>query len=131
MPYAPMHVCNHPGCPALVPRGTRRCPPHAKAYDLRRGSAQARGYDSRWATFSRRWRDRFPLCGMRRDGQLHAEHSVCVQEGVVTPAQCVDHIFGHQDDPQRLRFYDEDRLQSLCLRCNNRKRATEEGGFGR
>jgi 5-methylcytosine-specific restriction endonuclease McrA len=68
---------------------------------------------------------------MRADGQLHAEHSQCVQEGRVEAAQCVDHIFGHHDDPGHLRFYDEDRLQSLCLRCNNRKRALEEGGFGR
>jgi 5-methylcytosine-specific restriction protein A len=75
----PMHFCATPGCPAILPRGTTRCPAHARQYDLQRGSAKERGYDSRWNKFSRDWRKRHPLCGERADGQRHAEHSLCVQ----------------------------------------------------
>ena len=117
MPTTPLRACLEPGCAALVVRG--RCSTHAKAYDRRRGTAAARGYDAGWTAFSKAWRQRFPLCGMRADGQLHAEHSVCVQEGRDTWAECVDHIVSMANGGEK---YDETNLQSLCLRCNNRKR---------
>ncbi|OFV90129.1 MAG: hypothetical protein A3H95_13885 [Acidobacteria bacterium RIFCSPLOWO2_02_FULL_64_15] len=126
-PYAPKRPCLEPRCPNLT-EGGGRCAQHARAYDLQRGSAKARGYDSAWAKFSKNWRQRFPLCGMRRDGQLHAEHSQCVQEGRTSPAACVDHIVSMANGGAQ---YDESNLQSLCLMCNNRKRVTHDGGFGR
>jgi len=119
-----------PRCPNLIDRGAlyNRCPEHARAYDLQRGSPQERGYTSTWAKVSKSWRLRFPLCGMRRDGQLHPEHSQCVQEGRFTPAECTDHIVSMKNGGAQ---YAEENLQSLCLRCNNRKRVTHDGGFAR
>jgi len=129
MPYAPAHPCNWPGCGALVQHGRPRCPAHERQYDLRRGSAKDRGYDSKWARFSRDWRKRFPLCGMRADGQLHTDAgSECARTGRPTFAQCVDHIVPMKRGGSQ---YDPSNLESKCLRCNNRKRALEEGGFGR
>ena len=103
-------------------------PEHARSYDLRRGTAQERGYTSNWAKVSKAWRHRFPLCGMRVDGQLHPEHSKCVKEGLMTPAECVDHIVSMRNGGAQ---YDESNLQSLCVRCNSRKRVLVEGGRGR
>src|SRR5262249_3414263 len=94
MPNAPKRPCLVPGCPKLIDRGAvyGRCPEHASRYDSARGTAPERGYTREWAKVSRLFRQRFPLCGMRADGQLYQEHSRCVQEGRFTTAQCVDHI---------------------------------------
>lgn len=111
-----MKLCANPACSVLVDRG--RCAACARTADRQRGTAQARGYDSRWATYARQWRQRYTLCGMRADGQLYAEHSRCVQQGRVQTAECVDHIVplsrgGAQYDPHN--------LQSLCVACNTAK----------
>ena len=58
---------------------------------------------------------------MRADGELHAEHSRCVQANLTTPAECVDHVDGHARADDRQTFYDEARLQSLCMTCNRLK----------
>lgn len=126
MPNAPRRRCLTPGCAALVPAG--RCAAHAQAYDQRRGTAQARGYDSRWARISRAWLAQFPLCGMRADGRRHAEHSRCTQEGRRVAAQCTDHIRAMRLGGAPL---DRANLQSLCRRCNTVKGIALEGGFGR
>jgi 5-methylcytosine-specific restriction enzyme A len=130
MPMAPKRPCRQPGCGALVGRDAPhgRCPAHAQAYDHRRGTAAERGYDGAWAAFSRTWRQRFPWCGMRADGQLYAEHSHCVQQGRRTPAACVDHIRAMQAGGPR---FDPQNLQSLCADCNRRKNIALEGGFAR
>lgn len=39
-----MRPCLEDGCPRPVPRGTTRCPAHARARDRARGTRQARGY---------------------------------------------------------------------------------------
>jgi len=120
---APPHIC--PRCRVLV---LGRCPTCATARERARGSAHARGYTSAWADYSRRWLARFPLCGMRRDGQLHAEHSQCVQRGLETPATCTDHIQALRAGGAR---FDGANHQSLCGDCNRRKNIQFEGGFGR
>jgi 5-methylcytosine-specific restriction enzyme A len=123
-------ACNAHGCPNLIDRTALygRCPEHARQYDQARGTAQERGYDARWARFSKLWRKRFPLCGMRADRQLHADHSQCVQAGLMTPAECVDHLISMRNGGAQ---YEESNLQSLCNRCNSRKRITHDGAFGR
>lgn len=126
-----MATCVERGCPELVDRG--RCPKCAKAYDLRRGSASARGYDRRWAAASRAFRLRFPLCGMKADGTTDMVNSWCAREGLVTATQCVQHIEPFdprlgQADP---RFWDQANWLSSCQQCNNRRRAIEPGAFGR
>ena len=44
--------------------------------------------------------DRFPLCKM------------CQESGIITPANTVDHIIPHENDP--ILFWDTDNFQSLC-----------------
>jgi 5-methylcytosine-specific restriction enzyme A len=127
MPMMPARRC--PTCHELVT--ARRCPTCVRRGDTRRGTAHERGFTSRWARFSRQWRDRYPLCGMRADGRLHGEHSLCVQAGREVPAECVDHVDGHSRPDDRETFYDPTRLQSLCLDCNRSKAIRLEGGFGR
>lgn len=41
---AASRVCPRPGCPAIIPAGQRYCPTHAREYEARRGTRQARGY---------------------------------------------------------------------------------------
>lgn len=43
-----MRVCAEPGCPDLIPAGTRdgRCATHRRAKDKARGTRQERGYDA-------------------------------------------------------------------------------------
>jgi 5-methylcytosine-specific restriction protein A len=85
----------------------------ARAHD--RPSAAARGYDGTWAIIAKHWLRAHPLCGERRDGQLHAEDSLCVQRGDRHPADCVDHIRPLTAGGARI---DPANLQSLCTRCN-------------
>lgn len=131
MPAALLHACPGDGgrCSELVEHG--RCKRHQRQQEQRRGSAASRGYDWRWTQFSRRWLARWPLCGMRADGQLHAENSRCVRAGIVTQAQCTNHIDGHSRADDRETFMNADRLESLCLACNSLQAIEREGGFGR
>lgn len=108
--------CAAPGCAAIVARG--RCPAHAQEQDVARGTAQARGYDSRWAAYSKAFRRAHPLCGQRHDGTLDPTHSRCLQHGQLTPAECVDHIVPLSRGGAR---YDPSNHQSLCLACNTAK----------
>lgn len=126
-----MPVCLEPRCPVVVESG--RCHAHAKGYDLRRGSATARGYDRRWQRVSQAFRVRFPLCGMRADGTMDTANSWCAKEGRATPNECVQHI--EPFDPSRgqadPRFWNQANWMSSCQQCNNRRRALEPGAFGR
>ena len=119
-PSAARRVCAEPRCPALAEVGKARCRTHLRAYDRRRGTARERGYDSAWTAFSKKRLQRLPVCGMRADGQLYADHSLCVQEGRTVAAQCTDHILSMRNGGAK---YDEANLQSLCHSCNARKRA--------
>jgi 5-methylcytosine-specific restriction protein A len=121
MPSTSLRPCAQPRCPTLTTTG--RCPAHQKERqrqaDQRRGTAQARGYDYRWALFSAAWRKRFPVCGMRADGQVHVEHSACAQQGRLTTVDLVtDHITPLAQGGAK---FDEANLQTLCLACNTRK----------
>jgi 5-methylcytosine-specific restriction enzyme A len=104
-----------------------RCDDCNRKKEQQRGTSRERGYTSQWDAFSVIWRKRYPLCGMRADGQLYTEHSLCVQQGLTVLAQCVDHMDGHARVDDRATFYNEERLQSLCLRCNTVK---EQRGHG-
>ena len=83
-------------------------------HEVVRASAKERGYDWRWAKYSR-WRLRQP------------EHCLCVMCG--RPAQCTDHIVPFRGD-EELKW-NENNLQSLCKRCHDQKTAREDGAFGR
>ena len=111
--------CAEPGCSAIVSSG--RCPEHARAADLARGSRQARGYTNRWARRAAMFRARYPLCGMRPNGRPPVM-SQCFDERRVTVATQVDHVVPHRGD--RVLFWDEfDNWQALCASCGARKSA--------
>lgn len=76
-----------------------------------------KGADSaRWDKISRRYRVRHPLCRM------------CQHEGVVTLANCVDHIIPHKGN--RSLLFDMNNLQSLCFNCHNsRKQRVDVHGY--
>ena len=112
MPSGPRRPCRSYACAALVTSGY--CPEHQplqSQVDAKyRGSAQARGYDSRW----RKLRDwviaREPVCRL------------CAQAGRVRPADLVDHIrplaAGGTHHPTN--------LQPLCRRCHAAKTADDQ-----
>jgi 5-methylcytosine-specific restriction protein A len=116
VPVVTLRPCAAPLCPALVTKG--RCPAHAKQQDRARGTAQQRGYDSRWASYSRQFRQEHPTCGERWDGVLDPTHSKCLQQGRMTPAECVDHIVPVSRGGS---FWAPSNHQSLCVACNTAK----------
>ena len=70
-----------------------------------RPNFRARGYTARWDHMAARFKQRYPLCGMRPDGRPPVM-SRCHDEGRVTPAYAVDHglgeIVGHAIAADRL-----------------------------
>ena len=128
MPTRPLAPCATPLCSGKATiRG--RCPGCAGRYDRSRGTAHQRGYTTRWSRAAAAFRRKFPLCGMRVDGQQHGEHSRCTREGIVTAGQAVDHIRPHKGSDTL--FWDRSNWQTLCQTCHAVKTATEDGGFGR
>lgn len=119
-----MKTCAQPGCPVLVRKG--RCQEHDREQDQARGGATERGYDTRWAAYSRRFRAAHPICGEQADGTLDPTHSKCLQAGRLTPVGptngkalgCVDHIVPASRGGA---FWDPTNHQSLCLACNSAK----------
>ena len=85
--------------------------------DDRRGTAQQRGYTSKWQAYRLHFLRHHPLC------RLHEER------GEVVAATVVDHIVPHKGDRQR--FWDKANHQALCKPCHDAKTAREDGGFGR
>jgi 5-methylcytosine-specific restriction protein A len=108
-----LRTCAQKGCPTLVKAG--RCAVHAREADRTRGTAQERGYDARWAAYSATYRRQHPVCGEQTDGRLDPTHSRCLQQGRITPAECVDHIIPvSQGGP----MWESSNHQSLCTSCN-------------
>jgi hypothetical protein len=82
------HGCPAPGCPVVLPAGTRRCPRHARAHEQTRGSRQQRGYD-------------------REHDKLRAWWAPRVATGTVTCWRCGERIAG--DEPFDLGHDDQNR----------------------
>ena len=123
---APRKPCRKNGCNILGT--TAYCEKHTRAnkitakqkqksYDKERGSRHERGYDSRWGRYSVAYRKANPLC------------VECKKKGIITLAQCVDHIVpvNGPDDPL---FWEPSNHQGLCNDCHSIKTSTEDGGFG-
>lgn len=87
---------------AKVPWDTKPTKEAAPAGYVRERSDE-RYHSARWARLSARWRIAHPLC------------EECRRQGIITAADCVDHI-----EPVQIHgdFFDETNLQSLCNRCN-------------
>ena len=115
MPSKPKTVCSYPGCNELTDVG--RCDKHRpkpwQDYDdSKRGSAQERGYNSRWQKARITYLKRHPLC------------VVCEHQGRLTPATVVDHRTPHRGD--QALFWDTGNWQPLCRRCHAEKTARGE-----
>ena len=108
--------------PIAAPTACARCrqlQPCAcqQQYQRDRGSSCARGYGRRWQRYRLAFLRDNPIC--MDPYHLHR---------IPAPAECVDHIVPHRGDFDL--FWAERNHQPLCLACNSRKCATEEGGFG-
>ena len=116
-----MKYCAHPSCPTMVIKG--RCQFHEKAKDQERGTAQERGYDYLWANYSKNFRQEHPICGERADGSLDATYSRCVQRGITTPADVVDHTIPMSQGGSK---WNPANHMSACFACNTWKAQTLE-----
>lgn len=123
MATAAKKICNHPGCNQIT--SGRYCAEHtpqayteqAKAYDRRRGSAAARGYDGRWHKFAAAY--------LRQPGHQFCALHISPRCNII--AECVDHIrpLRGPSDPGR---FDPANLQPACLACNTLKGDREMRG---
>jgi len=126
VPAAPRKPCRKPGCKTLtlgsfceahtVQRETVQREQRIR-YDNERGTATERGYNSKWARYSKQYRLENPLC------------AICEKAEKLVLAQCVDHIVPvtGPDDPL---FWEPTNHQGLCNTCHSIKTATEDCGFG-
>ena len=112
MPTRPKVPCKHPGCPELVPVGTKYCDLHRPLHPEEVRSAFRRGYGKAWQRESKRFLEANPLC------------ENCAKEGRFVRATVVDHKTPHRGD-ERL-FWDKGNWQALCKRCHDKKTATED-----
>ena len=113
MPNRPNTPCQHPGCPELVPYGTKYCERHKPMHPEESRSASVRGYNHRWQQVRKKYLQSHPLC------------VECLKAGRYTAATDVDHIVPHRGY-QKL-FWDSSNWQALCHQCHSRKTANEDG----
>ena len=117
----PLKQCNHAGCNALIPYDQRYCSKHQREinkyrYHKRQYASNESKYQqfyksTAWRKLSRHWLEKNPICVK------------CYKQGIIRPAQIVDHITEIKDDwSKRL---DASNLQSLCRVCHNHKTAIE------
>jgi 5-methylcytosine-specific restriction protein A len=109
----PGHPCEYHGCSAIV-KGRRFC----KTHQPRSLTANAKGYDFRWARYSRNFLHAHPFCC-----DPFARH-----RGMLVPATVTGHKQPHRGD-QNL-FWSEENHYALCWSCNSYQAAKFEGGFG-
>jgi 5-methylcytosine-specific restriction protein A len=125
----PFQVCaNRPHCSNLVQCGyCDACRERGEGRD-RRPSAAARGYDGKWAAYSKARLRRYPTCeGLR----LEPDGPVLVNThpGRLAEAKVTDHILPHKgDDTLKWAPWNH---QSGCKTCHDVKTARHDGGFGR
>jgi len=104
--------------PKRVPTLKARRKPNAadtdarRQEDQRRGSASSRGYNVRWRKARITFLKREPVC------------VCCTANGVVHPANTVDHIVPHRGDTSL--FWDTSNWQSLCSWCHDNVKSSIE-----
>jgi len=113
MPQSARRPCAATGCAALVARGTRYCPAHAKekraALDRGRESSTQRGYGWAWQRLRSHVLMVEPLC------------RECAAWGRVVAATDVDHVTPKSQGGTDDLF----NLQSLCHSCHSAKTMRE------
>lgn len=112
MPTKPKVPCKHPGCPELVPTGTKYCEVHKAQHPEEVRSAASRGYNRAWQKASRQFLLAHPLC------------EVCLRQGKYVKATVVDHVKPHRGDDEL--FWDRSNWQALCKRCHDQKTRRED-----
>ena len=100
MPYRSRVPCRHPGCPELVPPGTKYCEKHRAEHPEESRNASDRGYGRAWQKARKRFLETHPLC------------VECMKEGRYVKATDVDHIIPHRGD--ETLFWDRSNWQPLC-----------------
>ena len=118
MPYAPKAGCLVPRCPNRASyRG--RCD-----REIKRGRRRQANHSELHG--SKRWqREREALLAKRENWLC----KYCLDEGVQTRAECVDHEQAAKGDAGI--FWDRSRWIPSCLKHNTRKAIESEGAFGR
>ena len=106
------HPCAVNNCPELVPVGRRYCEKHMGRQREDRPGASGRGYGFKWQKASRRFLEEHPLCVR------------CMERGVYTKAEVVDHIVPHRGDMKL--FWDRSNWRALCHRHHSEKTARED-----
>ncbi len=129
MPFAVKTSCAVPGCPNLVDSG--RCTAHRRQVEQHRGSAAARGYDSRWQAFRPVFIQMLidagiaPVCGATLLTGPRTEDSLCKLERLHNGSNLhLDHepplTAAERMDPRVV--CDPTRIQLLCgPRCHQLK----------
>lgn len=103
--------------PIHRPVGRREKRERDRDYDRNRDPvARALYRPKRWQTERAAFLHDHPLC------------AACERDGVIRPANVVDHIDPHRGD--ETAFWDNSRWQALCASCHGRKTAGSDGGFG-
>lgn len=75
-------------------------------YNQSRSKGDKQYYTTQWKLISKLYRKQHPLC------------EECEREGMLTPADLVDHIVAVTDGGS---MWSWDNLQSLCMHCHNKK----------
>ena len=112
MPTKPKVPCRHPGCPELVPAGTKYCEKHKGLHPEEARSASSRGYGRAWQKARKEYLSLHPLC------------TECMKHGLYVKATDVDHVIPHRGDPAL--FWDRDNWCALCHSCHSRKTGRED-----
>jgi 5-methylcytosine-specific restriction protein A len=108
MPTKPKVPCKHPGCPNLVPSGTKYCDAHKALHPEEVRSAAGRGYGTEWRKASKKFLQAHPLC------------EKCQSEGRVKAAEDVHHIKSpfFNGTYSRELLLDEKNLMAVCKDCH-------------
>jgi 5-methylcytosine-specific restriction protein A len=118
MPSVPIRSCGgSPICPDPAVKDGR-CANHQRPERSEQAADWHRMYNGRWRKYRLGFLARNPLCG-----DPFGSHGK-----VLVAASVVDHIDAHRGDPAK--FWDSANHRPLCIACNSRKAAIEEGGFG-
>ena len=116
----PSKPCARPSCPNLSSLGKPYCSKceqaKVKQYDRSRNKEWQHLYGSRWQKARKGFLAQHPLC------------VECLKNGITKGANVVDHHIPHKGNIKK--FWDVSNWQSLCVRCHNKKTATE-GAFGK
>ena len=94
------------------------CPVHRPGRRSARASEWHGLYDGRWRRYRLQFLREHPLCV-----DPYGDHG-----RRIVASECVDHIKAHRGD--HALFWNPSNHQALCLPCNSKKAALEEGAFG-